>query len=275
MSEKKILKIVHLADIHIRTLRMHNEYLIVFNKLYELLNETLKGYSRDEVRIVIVGDIVHQKTTISNEQFMLTFDFLNNLNQIAPLIIVAGNHDLLENNKDRLDSLTPIVHTLNKSGSNIQYLKDSKCYVDNNIVWANYSIFEENKRPDIESNRELYSDKTFVGLYHAPIIGAKTDTGYKFDDYHTTLDYFDGNDFVLLGDIHKRQMFDYKGIKIAYPGSLIQQNFGESINNHGFLLWDVETKSYEEFNIKSDGFYQFKIESIEDIETGSEKLLNI
>lgn len=267
-----IKKIVHIADIHIRTLRMHEEYEEIFGLFMDKVKELISGYTRDEVRIVIVGDLVHQKTTISNEQFMVTSSFLAKLNEIAPLIIVAGNHDLLENNKDRMDSITPIVHSLNAAGSKIGYLKKSKCYHDNNVVWCNYSIFEENERPNIEEAREKYgNDKTYIGLYHAPIVGAKTDIGYEFDEYHTSLEHFEGNDMVLLGDIHKRQSFNYKGIPIAYPSSLIQQGFGETVSKHGFLLWDVETRTFEEHDIPSRyGFYQFKITSLEDLDEGKE-----
>ena len=60
------------------------------------------------------------------------------------------------------------------------------------------------------------------------------------------------------------------------PSSLIQQNFGEKINKHGFLWWDVQSKTYEEYDIETDyGFYQFKIDSINDIDNGSEILTNI
>lgn len=66
-----------------------------------------------------------------------------------------------------------------------------------------------------------------------------------------------------------------KIVPVVYCGSLIQQNFGESINNHGFLSWDVETLTYTEHNIDNDyGFYQFTLNSIDDIETESEILKN-
>lgn len=267
-----VKKIVHIADIHIRTFKMHDQYRDVFEQFMEKVKELVADYDREEVRIVIVGDLVHQKTTISNEQFMLTSEFLAGLNAIAPLIVVAGNHDLLENNKDRMDSITPVVHSLNSAGAKIAYLKESKCYKDKNIVWCNYSIFEENERPNIEEAREKHGDdKTYIGLYHAPIIGAKTDIGYEFDEHYTSLEHFSGNDMVLLGDIHKRQVFNYDGIPIAYPSSLIQQGFGETVSNHGFLFWDVESRTFDEYNITTKyGFYQFKISSLDDIEEGKE-----
>ena len=60
---------------------------------------------------------------------------------------------------------------------------------------------------------------------------------------------------------------------IVMPSSMIQQDFGEDPHNHGYVLWDITTKEHELKRIKSDyGFYTFKIKSIEDIETESERL---
>ncbi len=268
-----VKKVIHIADIHIRTYRMHDEYGAAFKTFLKNIRELVKGYDREEVRIVIAGDYVHQKITISNELLILGTWFLRKLEKIAPVVIIAGNHDLLENNKDRMDSITPMVQLL--PDLDIKYLKDSKCYIDGNIVWCVYSIFDENSRPDIESARVEYGDdKTYIGLYHAPIIGATTDIGYEFTE-STSLEHFDGCDMVMLGDIHKRQSFNYKGIPIAYSSSLIQQNFGETVSKHGFLWWDIESKTYEEYDIETDyGFYQFKINSLNDLEEGLEKLTN-
>ena len=268
-----VKKIVHCADIHIRTFRMHEEYEEVFKKFINKIKTLIEGLEYNEVRIVIVGDLVHQKITISNEQLILGCNFLRNLAELAPVVVVAGNHDLLENNKDRMDSISPMISLLNHP--NIRYYKESLCYEDENIVWANYSIFDENERPNIEEYRANNAgDYKLIGLYHAPLVGAKTDIGYEFD-HGTNLEHFDGCDMVMLGDIHKRQTFTYKGIPIAYPSSLIQQNFGETVSKHGFLFWDIETKTFEEHDIPTDfGFYQFKIKSLEDLEENKEIFTN-
>lgn len=272
MSEIK--KIVHLADIHIRTFRMHDEYQEVFKNLIRDLNGLLADYKREEIRIVIAGDLVHQKIIISNEQLMLGTWFLRKLEEIAPVILIAGNHDLLENNKDRMDSISPMVQFL--PDHNINYFKESKCYLDGDVVWCVYSIFEENARPDIESARKQFGeDKTYIGLYHAALMNAKTDIGYEID-HGADLDIFEGCDLVMLGDIHKRQTFNHKGIIIAYPSSLIQQNFGENITKHGFLLWDVETRTYTEHDVENNApYYQFNIKSLDDIENGTEVITNL
>jgi DNA repair exonuclease SbcCD nuclease subunit len=252
---------------------MHDEYKDVFKTLISDVKELIKDFQREEVRIVIAGDLVHQKIVISNEQLLLGTWFLRELDKVAPVILIAGNHDLLENNKDRMDSITPMVKFL--PDSTINYFTTSECFKDDNIVWCVYSIFEENSRPNIEAARaEFGDDKTYIGLYHAPVMNAKTDVGYEID-HGAALEHFEGCDIVMLGDIHKRQVFNHKGIPIAYPSSLIQQNFGENITKHGFLFWDVESKTYTEHDVENKyPYYQFRIKSLEDIENGTEKITN-
>ena len=197
-----------MGDVHIRTMRMHDEYKEVFDKLLVDAAELVKDFDREEVRVVLAGDLVHQKIVISNEQLLLGTWFLRKLEEIAPVIIIAGNHDLLENNKDRMDSITPMVQFL--PDANINYFKESKCYLDGNIVWCVYSIFEENKRPDIESARaEFGGDKTYIGLFHGPLIGSSTDIGYVIDHGYS-LEIFGGCDMVMCGDIHKRGVLNFK-----------------------------------------------------------------
>ena len=269
----KIKKIIHTADIHIRTFRMHDEYKEAFKTFISDVKGLVKGYQREEVRIVIAGDYVHQKITISNELLILGTWFLRELEKIAPVVIIPGNHDLLENNKDRVDSITPMVELL--PDIDIRYYTETGCYKDENIVWCVYSIIEGSNRPDIEEARIDYgNDKTYIGLFHGPLIGSSTDIGYVIEHGHS-LDIFEGNDIVMCGDIHKRQELRFNKIPIVMPSSLIQQNFGEKISKHGFLEWDVENKTYKEHDVKTDyGFYQFKIDSLEDIDNGTEILTN-
>ena len=215
-----VKKIIHLADIHLRTFRMHEEYMSVFKNLMSDLTDLLSEYKKEEIRIVIAGDLVHQKIVISNEQLMLGTWFLRKLEEIAPVIMIAGNHDLLENNKDRIDSISPMVQFL--FDKNVNYFKESKCYLDDNIVWCVYSIFEDNSRPDIEAAREQFgNDKTYIGLFHGPLIGSTTDIGYEIEHGYN-LDIFEGCDMVMCGDIHKRGVLNFKETKEIYEEELYE-----------------------------------------------------
>ena len=265
-----IKKIVHIADLHIRTYQMHDLYKIQFEKLILELKEKLVGYIQNEIRITIVGDIAHQKINISNEQLLLTSWFIQELTQIGVVVIIPGNHDFLENNTQRVDSITPIVELLNSDY--IEYYKDGGVYEDQNIKWIVYSLYQHNERPNF---RKQDDDKTYVGLFHGPIQGLSTDLGYEFEDAYDTLNFVD-LDILFCGDIHKRQQFKLKsGGKGIMIGSLIQQNFGETVKHHGYGIYDVQSDTYDFFDLTNDQpFLHFSISDIKDIENEKEELLN-
>ena len=82
-----MIKIAHIADTHIKNLKYHYEYKIIFEELYDTLREEKPDY------IVHCGDLAHTKTQLSPEYFELATSFIKNLADIAPLIMVPGNHD--------------------------------------------------------------------------------------------------------------------------------------------------------------------------------------
>lgn len=262
-----IKNIIHLADLHIRTTQYHDVYEKQFNKLYKKLNEL--NLDRNETRIVIAGDVFHQKINISNEQLILASKLFTTLTNYGKVIIIPGNHDFLENNTQRLDSITPVVDLL--SNDDISYFKNTGVYEDENINWVVYSLYEHNRRPEFVNT----DDKLYVGIFHGPIQGMSTDVGYIFDHGYDKLN-FEGLDIVLCGDIHRRQIFELNKTRIIQIGSYIQQDFGETIKHHGFGVYDIENDKYTFNDVENETpFLHFEINDINDIEDGKEKLLNI
>ena len=88
------MKFAHISDTHIKNLKYHYEYKIVFDKLYQELRNRNIDY------IVHTGDIAHTKTQISPEFVEMCSDFFRTLAEIAPTYIILGNHD--GNLKNRL-----------------------------------------------------------------------------------------------------------------------------------------------------------------------------
>lgn len=266
-----IKRIVHISDLHIRTFQLHDMYRRQFKLFIEDAIKRNEGYSYEEIRVVITGDIAHQKINISNEQMMLTSWLITELyEKIGKVIIIPGNHDFLENNVSRLDSITPIVELLNND--NVQYYKNSGVYEDENINWVVYSLYQHNQKPDYVKE----DGKFYVGLFHGPIQGLSTDLGFEFENAYSPLNFVD-IDLLLCGDIHKRQMFTLpNGGKSIMIGSIIQQNFGETVNHHGYGIYDMESNEYLTFDIENEQpFLHFSISDITDIENESEILLNI
>ncbi len=268
-----IKKIIHIADLHIRTIQLHDLYKEQFEKLLKeigvkFLEWADEGISHNEIRIVIAGDIAHQKINISNEQLLLTSWFLRELTNYGKVVIIPGNHDFLENNVQRLDSITPVVELLDND--NIVYYKDKGVYSDENIDWVVYSLYQHNERPDFKAD-----GKFKVGLFHGAIQGMSTDLGFKFEDGYDRLNFV-GLDLLLCGDIHKRQTFKLPGGGLAsMVGSLIQQNFGETVKHHGYGIYDMESKKYDFFDLPNNQPYMhFTISDINNIQDEKEELVN-
>lgn len=67
-----------------------------------------------------------------------------------------------------------------------------------------------------------------------------------------------------------------KKVPIIQIGSLIQQGFGETVNHHGYGIYNVETREYTTHDVDNkQPFLHFSITDISDIENEQEKLLNI
>jgi predicted MPP superfamily phosphohydrolase len=84
-------RVIHIADVHIRNYKRHEEYEIVFNRLYDYCRETVSKHKN--TLIYVAGDIVHAKTDMSPELVEMTRNFLLNLSEIATTFFIAGNHD--------------------------------------------------------------------------------------------------------------------------------------------------------------------------------------
>jgi len=272
-----VKKIIHIADLHIRTIQMHDLYKEQFETLVDEIREHnivwhQEGIEYEEIRIVVAGDIAHQKINISNEQLLLTSWFLKELSKYGKVVIIPGNHDFLENNTQRMDSITPVVQLLDDP--TIVYFKDSGDYVDTdgNIQWVVYSLYQHNARPEFTKQEGLLT----VGLFHGPIMGLSTDLGYEFEDAYDQLNFVD-LDLLLCGDIHKRQQFTLpNGGHAIMVGSLIQQNFGETVKHHGYGIYDVTTNEYTFHDLPNEQpFLHFRINDIKDIENETEEHVNL
>ena len=246
----------HVSDIHIRLFKRHEEYRASFAAFYEKLRQN-KVKNR---AIVVAGDILHAKTDMSPEMVELASEFLRNLADIAPTLVIAGNHDLNLSNMNRLDSLTPIIKNLNHP--NLHYLKHSDVYQIADVDIAVFSILDEREQwPSVHDCRKKVKK---VALYHGPVHGAQTDIKYVITNRHVDNSTFDGFDMVLLGDIHKYQVLQERSEGkpvIVYSSSLIQQNHGELVHGHGWCTWNLAdcTHVFKEL-VNEYGYYTLELQ---------------
>ena len=281
-----VQKIVHIADVHIKNYQRLNEFSEAVDTLVDMLDKTFEGIEYNDRLIVIAGDTVHQKNTVSNELYVFVAKFFRRLEEKAPVLVISGNHDLIVGNDSRVDTLTGIFETAcfdNTRFIDMELGYKSGIYHYKNIEFYLYSIWQDYVEPDPTNIKEVNPEAVThrIGLFHGPIVGSKLSNGSLIDS-GLSLDAFNAVPIVMAGDIHKRQTLSYNngnGV-FVYPGSLIQQNLGESVNGHGFATWDLFKDGT--YTLKNDielptsyAMYKMKIDSIDDIDNDNIKVLNL
>lgn len=248
-------KIAQISDIHWRGSIRHEEYTRAFNKLFAQLREEKPDM------IVCTGDIFHTKTQgISPEVVSKMVWMFQELMAIAPVRTILGNHDGNLANNARQDVISPIIQAINGS-PRLNLYKESGNFDDvlfPEINWCVFSCFDKDNWTKIQPS----TDKINIALYHGSIIGCQTDGGFQMMGGEESASFFHGYDFALMGDIHKfqflseRQASDGKDKPwMAYPGSMIQQNFGEE-ETKGYLMWDIRGKNDWDVEFRSIQNYQ-------------------
>ena len=218
---KPEIKIAHLADIHVKFGgATHEDYRVVFNR-------TLKDIREQEPnRIMIAGDLVHNKINLSPNQISLLSEFIVGLSRIAPTDIICGNHDVNLSHLGQGDAIEVIfkmaeqldnnnqLFLVNEENKNkIDYWKKAAYYypnsdfydLGNNVVLGVFSC-KDNKQIIVEDKDP---DKYYIAMWHGMLYGSRMDNGFQIkDDKLVKPSTFEGFDLVCIGDIHEFQTFE-------------------------------------------------------------------
>jgi DNA repair exonuclease SbcCD ATPase subunit/DNA repair exonuclease SbcCD nuclease subunit len=203
---------------------------------------------------VIAGDIFHNKGRIESAGFQLFSRFLQKLSKLTPVYFICGNHDFRQEDPripDMLESmLDPWLDA--GAGSRIHYWKDTGHYEVGNVGFGVVSVKDTlragntsglvKKLPEYPSVG-MFSEGVShrIALFHGTVKACKLQNGMESNGVVYPLEWFKGYDYLVLGDVHKQQTgVTGFGLKWGYPGSLVQQDHGETIFGHGFLVWDLE-----------------------------------
>jgi len=245
----KLDKIIHVSDIHIRTLKRHREYREVFKNMHDQIAKL----STPNTIAVLTGDIVHSKLDMSPELVQMLVEFFNGFT--IPTVVILGNHDMNLNNMHRVDAISPILDVI--QNPNIIFIKENGLFEIGGVVFNHMAV---DVAPVEYIRADSFDAPYKIALHHGAVNTAKTDIGYQITNENVTTELFEGHNITLLGDIHKPAQFLNDEKTIAYPGSLIQQNHGEALD-HGILIWDLKTSSAEFVEIHNDyGYVTLEVE---------------
>ena len=271
--------IFHLSDLHIRNgdklTSRYDEYDDVFNNTIISITDEIQKLELkfNDYIIVITGDIFHNKNNIGNYGLLLYKNFIENLVKLGRVIIFHGNHD---RNQSEIDQPS-LVFSSTFNINNLTILTNTTSFIIDNVGFSYVSIDDtldvyrnSGRIQDLPDFPMFTNDVKYkIALFHGSFQSAKLFNGDCIKDENNPypLEWVKDFDYVLLGDIHKRQVFNYKKKTICgYSGSLIQQNFGENIIEHGYLIWDLENKKTMDVNVYNKiGYINVKENELEEI----------
>lgn len=237
-----------MADLHIRKGNYFESRFSEYNTVFENAVRKIKELHVPNASIgVICGDIFHHKLQISSHGIILFETLLHSIADLMPLYVIQGNHDLIQENDDANNDLI-FALLKNNPHPNITYCNVTTSFeVDDNLHIGVTSIRDILSRNvgsglvcDLPPFPKPSEHRYNVALSHVTVQNALLHN-YTKTNGGVPLEWFRGYDLVLLGDVHLQSAkFSKKhNVSYGYPGSLVQQDFGEGIYAHGFLVWNL------------------------------------
>jgi DNA repair exonuclease SbcCD ATPase subunit len=256
----KVKWIIHLSDLHIRTgdieASRYNEYLSVFQNLEKSIYDEIKKKKclAEEVIIVITGDIFHNKNKIENYGLSLYNYIISILTKITKVVIIPGNHDFRQQYIGEPSLLESLTYSSKENG--VYLMNETGTLKIENVLFSHVACYDTlipgDSRgiladlPEFPTGEWWGSDEIDwrVALFHGSFYQTKMNSRMDVQDRKNSynFEWISDFDYALLGDIHYRQRGVIRGmdVKWGYAGSLVQQNYGEDLIDHGYIMWDLE-----------------------------------
>lgn len=221
----------HISDLHV----MESNYVNLKQSFLILVNR-IKAVGVDQSLCVIVGDVFESKSYLSTDDIFHWKAIVHLLqSEGIKTLILVGNHDYNINSNLVRDNISLLTFGSNIRVFNQTTILGGDVFGSPNLEFYMFSPIDK-KIPVIKDNKSIK-----IALLHESINSAKYDNGQTITGCRFNAGDLMQFDYVLLGDIHKQQ---YLSEKIAYCGSFVQKNKGESIHK-GYILWDLETGTSE------------------------------
>lgn len=186
---------------------------------------------RDVDRLIILGDITHEKNYHSDTLVNDVVDLLYNFSCLCPLDIMQGNHDYVEAD-------TPFFHFV-RLLKDVSWIRLPTLKHIDGLGECCFLPHTRNYKKDWNAIKEFWHDAKLIFAHNA-FEGALADTGKKLGGI--PLGALPDKIRVISGDIHKpQQLSPY----FDYVGSPYTQKYGDDYVPRVLLFADNEWESIE------------------------------
>ena len=266
-----------------------NEYISQIDRLIKVIH---KNYPPESTLVVVTGDLFHDKAKIGPSGQIIAQNFFRGLMDYETVVIRGNHDycqhtpdepDLI---KPFFASLPENIRYYDETG--LYQVED----VEIGIVAVQDTLLRgstggiSTELPEFPEPTPRGTDPSVnfsIACFHGSFGGALLQNGTNVEvRSNYSLDWIPkAYDSCLFGDIHVQQVsrgtalknsaqeeidsqatkthyitgqygLDPKKSPWGYAGSLIQQNFGESLWGHGFVEWDIEHKVITTYHVPND-----------------------
>lgn len=195
--------------------------------------------------ILSLGDTFNDRKALDIDVLCAAHDFFAAASRRGQRrITFPGNHDMFLKHSWNINSLKVFQDVL----TIIDTVKIIK--IDGVRFWVLPFIHFENAYMRVLKKIEAQAQDGDVLLTHIGTMGAIKNVCFLLKDWSVVSFHDSKFDQVYTGHFHVHQQV---GRNVWYPGSLIPFKFDEGDSEHGFLVYDLETRTHEFINIWEAG----------------------
>lgn len=209
----------------------------LFNKIsiiQNIIDDFQKKYP-NEGRIIICGDIFHEKRYVYDLALKLFIDILANCK--LDTYIISGNHDTTSrgnHNYSLLSWIKSLPHM-----DHIHLIEPNNYEVIDNIALVSWSKNMKQVLGEFIEDNDMFKINILVS--HFGVDDALVSSGIYIKSDLKFSDIAKAFKLILLGHYHKPQEIKKKNSTLYYVGSVIQESWGESGEQKRYLIVDNET----------------------------------
>jgi len=198
--------------------------------------------------IIILGDVFHNRSEISVSTLDTAkkfFDYFKNFN----LYISVGNHDSFYKNTSKINSIS-----IFDGWKNINIIDDKPLQLD---IFNKKTVLV----PWGTSMEDIPQADIIFGHFE---ISSFYMNSYKICEHgNSSKDFFKKAKTVVSGHFHKKDHRKYDNGEIVYLGSPYQQNFGDTLDERGIYIYDIENNDFEFIeNDISPKYYKLSVDKL-------------
>ena len=199
-------------------------------------------------QILIPGDIFHNRNEISVNTLSVAKKFFDYFKDFQ-IFISTGNHCCFFKNNSTINSIS---------------ILDG---------WNNIKIFDKEPVILTHKNKKISMipwgvpfdqiPETDICIGHFEIVSFYMNTYKVCDHGMTSNDLFKKAKTIVSGHFHKKDHRKYDNGEIVYLGSPYQQNFGDTLDERGIYIYDIENNDFEFIeNDISPKYYKLSVDKL-------------